>query len=43
MVDAWWADVQAHGLDGVRMLASRRDEVEMLNQLTDVRMEQVDL
>ncbi|HLF43073.1 MAG TPA: MobF family relaxase [Acidimicrobiia bacterium] len=38
MVDAWWTDVQNHGLDGVRMLASRRDEVQMLNQLARVRM-----
>ncbi len=38
MVDAWWTDVQGHGLDGVRMLASRHDEVEMLNQLARVRM-----
>jgi conjugative relaxase-like TrwC/TraI family protein len=40
MVDAWWADVQQHGLDGVRMLASRQDEVQMLNQLGRVRMQQ---
>jgi hypothetical protein len=40
MVDAWWADVREYGLDAVRMLASRHDEVEMLNQLARVRMEQ---
>jgi conjugative relaxase-like TrwC/TraI family protein len=38
MVDAWWADVKEHGLDGVRMLASRHDEVQMLNELARVRM-----
>jgi hypothetical protein len=38
MVDAWRADVQQHGLDGVRMLASRQDEVQMLNELARVRM-----
>ncbi|HDH26972.1 MAG TPA: hypothetical protein ENH00_12395 [Actinobacteria bacterium] len=40
MVDAWWSDVQHHGLAQVRMLASRHDEVWMLNQLARVRMEQ---
>lgn len=40
MVDAWWADVERHGLPQVRMLASRHDEVWMLNQLARVRMEQ---
>jgi conjugative relaxase-like TrwC/TraI family protein len=40
MVDAWWADVQRHGLPQVRMLASRHDEVWMLNQLARVRMQQ---
>ncbi len=40
MVDAWWGDVQQRGLDGVRMLASRHDEVWMLNQLARVRMQQ---
>ncbi|MFP4554994.1 MAG: MobF family relaxase, partial [Actinomycetota bacterium] len=38
MVDAWWADAQTHGVDGVRMLASRHDEVRMLNDLARVRM-----
>lgn len=38
MVDTWWADVQMHGVDGVRMLASRHDEVAMLNDLARVRM-----
>jgi conjugative relaxase-like TrwC/TraI family protein len=28
MVDAWWTDAQTHGVDQVRMLASRRDEVD---------------
>ena len=40
MVDAWWADVERHGLSQVRMLASRHDEVWMLNQLARVRMQQ---
>jgi len=40
MVDTWWADVQRHGLPQVRMLASRHDEVWMLNQLARVRMQQ---
>ncbi len=40
MVDAWWADVERHGLPQVRMLASRHDEVWMLNQLARVRMQQ---
>ncbi|MGH8925035.1 MAG: MobF family relaxase [Acidimicrobiia bacterium] len=38
MVDAWWEDVQHQGLDQVRMLASRHDEVWMLNQLARVNM-----
>jgi conjugative relaxase-like TrwC/TraI family protein len=38
MVDAWWADVHDYGLAGVRMLASRHDEVQMLNQLARVRV-----
>lgn len=41
MVDAWWADVERHGLSQVRMLASRHDEVWMLNQLARVRMQQI--
>ncbi len=40
MVDAWWADTRTHGLEAVRMLASRRDEAAMLNQLARVRMTQ---
>ena len=40
MVDTWWADVERHGLPHVRMLASRHDEVWMLNQLARVRMQQ---
>jgi len=40
MVDAWWVDVERHGLPQVRMLASRHDEVWMLNQLARVRMQQ---
>ena len=39
MVDAWWNDTQLHGMDQVRMLASRHDEVWMLNQLARVRMQ----
>jgi ATP-dependent exoDNAse (exonuclease V) alpha subunit len=38
MVNAWWADVHDYGLAGVRMLASRHDEVQMLNQLARVRV-----
>lgn len=40
MVDAWWTDAQIHGVDRVRMLASRRDEVAMFNQLARVHMTQ---
>ena len=40
MVDTWWADVERHGLPQVRMLASRHDEVWMLNQLARARMQQ---
>jgi len=39
LVDAWWTDVRTHGVDRVRMLASRRDEVAMLNQLARVQMQ----
>ncbi|HZD23692.1 MAG TPA: AAA family ATPase, partial [Acidimicrobiia bacterium] len=39
MVDAWWVDAQIHRVDQVRMLASRRDEVTMLNQLARVHMQ----
>lgn len=38
MVDTWWKDVQTHAVDQVRMLASTRDEVAMLNQLARVHM-----
>lgn len=38
MVEAWWKHVETHGLEQVRMLASRRDEVEMLNQLARAHM-----
>ena len=40
MVDTWWAHAERHGLPQVRMLASRHDEVWMLNQLARVRMQQ---
>ena len=40
MVDAWWGDVRHNGLDGARMLASRHDEVQMLNEMARVRMQQ---
>jgi conjugative relaxase-like TrwC/TraI family protein len=39
MAEAWWNDTQTHGADQVRMLASRRDEVAMLNQLARVHMQ----
>ena len=39
MVDAWWTDTQIQGAGQVRMLASRRDEVAMLNQLARTRMQ----
>jgi conjugative relaxase-like TrwC/TraI family protein len=39
MAEAWWTDTQTHGVDQVRMLASRRDEVAMLNQLARVHMQ----
>ncbi|HZD23284.1 MAG TPA: AAA family ATPase [Acidimicrobiia bacterium] len=38
LVGAWWGDVAEHGIDRVRMLASRRDEVAMLNHLARVHM-----
>jgi len=38
MVEAWWRDVERHGLEPVRMLASRHHEVEMLNHLARVEM-----
>ncbi len=43
MVEAWWKDVEMHGLEQVRMLASRRDEVEMLNHLARVEMSEASL
>jgi hypothetical protein len=39
LVDAWWADTRAHGVDTVRMLSSRRTDVDMLNHLARTRME----
>lgn len=39
LIDAWWTDAQTHGVDQVRILASRRDEVAMLNQLARVHMQ----
>lgn len=39
MVDAWWTNARTNGVDQVRMLASRRDEVAMLNQLARVHMQ----
>ncbi|MGH8925147.1 MAG: ATP-dependent DNA helicase, partial [Acidimicrobiia bacterium] len=38
MVEAWWKDVERFGLERVRMLASRRHEVETLNQLARAEM-----
>ena len=43
MVEAWWRDVEVHGLEGVRMLSSRHHEVEMLNQLARVDMTEAHL
>jgi conjugative relaxase-like TrwC/TraI family protein len=39
LVDAWWADTRAHGVDTVRMLSGRRTDVDMLNHLARVRMD----
>ncbi len=39
LVDGWWADTRAHGIDSVRMLSGRRSDVDMLNQLARTRME----
>lgn len=39
LVDVWWADTRAHGIDSVRMLSGRRTDVDMLNQLARARME----
>jgi conjugative relaxase-like TrwC/TraI family protein len=39
LVDAWWADTRVHGVDTVRMLSSRRTDVDMLNYLARARME----
>jgi len=39
LVDVWWADVRAHGIDSVRMLSGRRTDVDMLNHLARTRME----
>lgn len=38
MVDAWWTDLTTTPLAGVRMLAARRLDVEILNQLARTRM-----
>lgn len=43
LVDRWWADAQTYGVDQVRILASRRDEVAVLNQLARVHMQAEDL
>ncbi|HUP15932.1 MAG TPA: MobF family relaxase [Acidimicrobiia bacterium] len=39
LVDAWWADTRARGVDTVRMLAGGRSDVNMLNHLARARME----
>ncbi|HVR78108.1 MAG TPA: hypothetical protein VMS99_06900, partial [Acidimicrobiia bacterium] len=39
LVDVWWADTRAQGVNTVRMLSSRRTDVDMLNQLARTRME----
>ncbi len=39
MVDAWWTDTRIHSVDAVRMLASRRTDVEVLNHLARSRMQ----
>lgn len=39
LVDAWWKDVDTYGVDQVWILASRRDEVALLNQLARVHMQ----
>jgi hypothetical protein len=39
MVDAWWTDTRTHGVDAVRMLASRRTDVEVLSHLARSRMQ----
>lgn len=43
LVDVWWADTKAHGIDSVRMLSGRRTDVDMLNQLARKRMESAGL
>ena len=43
MVDAWWNDTEQHGLEQVRMLASRHDEVQMLYELARVCIRQAGL
>lgn len=43
MVEAWWRDVERYGLEQVRMLASRHDEVEVLNHLARVEMREAGL
>jgi len=39
LVDHWWNDTRTMGVDTVRMLASRRSDVEVLNQLARRRVE----
>jgi conjugative relaxase-like TrwC/TraI family protein len=39
MVDAWWKDTRSHDIESVRMLAGRRSDIEMLNQLARSRAE----
>ncbi|MEX0698343.1 MAG: MobF family relaxase [Acidimicrobiia bacterium] len=39
LIDAWWTDTRAHGIDSVRMVSGRRTDVDMLNQLARTRME----
>jgi len=39
LVDAWWRDTRANGVDAVRMLSGRRSDVDMLNHLARARME----
>jgi hypothetical protein len=37
MVDSWWVDALSDSMERVRMLASRRSDIEMLNQLARTR------
>jgi hypothetical protein len=38
MVDNWWTDITTNGIEGVRMLAGRRTDVDMLNHLARAHM-----